>query len=36
MPAKWVREFIHTHEEYKGDSVISDEICYKLLKEVKD
>ncbi|KAJ4376157.1 glutamate--cysteine ligase [Neocucurbitaria cava] len=30
--AKWIRHFVRTHEGYKGDSVVSDEITYDLIK----
>ncbi|KAF1927634.1 glutamate-cysteine ligase [Didymella exigua CBS 183.55] len=30
--AKWIRNFVQTHPEYKKDSVVSDEITYDLVK----
>jgi glutamate--cysteine ligase catalytic subunit len=33
--AKWIREFVKTHPEYKKDSVVSDEITYDLVKQVE-
>ena len=32
--AKWLREFVRGHPEYKGDSVVSENITYDLLKTV--
>jgi len=29
--AGWLREFVLTHPAYRGDSVVSDEICYDLM-----
>ncbi|KAJ5504562.1 Glutamate--cysteine ligase [Penicillium fimorum] len=34
--AKWMRHFIQTHEKYKADSVVSEEICYDLICTVED
>ncbi|XP_003723283.1 glutamate--cysteine ligase catalytic subunit [Strongylocentrotus purpuratus] len=31
--ARWIRDFIHTHPDYKHDSVVSDLINYDLIKE---
>lgn len=31
--AKWMREFVAKHPEYKQDSVITDKINYDLLKK---
>ena len=33
--AKWIREFVRTHPEYKNDSVINDKINYDLVKTVQ-
>jgi len=33
--AKWIRHFVRGHREYKSDSVVSEEICYDLLKAVE-
>jgi glutamate--cysteine ligase catalytic subunit len=30
--AKWIRHFVQTHDAYKGDSVVGDDICYDLVK----
>ena len=30
--AKWIRNFVQTHPDYKKDSVVSDEITYDLVK----
>jgi len=35
-PATWIRNFIRNHEDYKGDSVISDSIAYDLLIACRD
>ena len=34
--AKWIRHFIRGHRAYNSDSVVSEEICYDLLKAVKE
>lgn len=34
--ASWIRKEITEHKEYKHDSVVSDRICYDLLKKAKD
>lgn len=34
--AKWIRHFVREHREYKCDSVVSESICYDLLKAVED
>lgn len=34
--ARWIREFVTTHPEYKNDSVVSDRINYDLLKRCAD
>lgn len=34
--AKWIRHFVGEHPEYKRDSVVSEGICYDLLKAVED
>nr|XP_054755836.1 glutamate--cysteine ligase catalytic subunit-like [Lytechinus pictus] len=31
--ARWIRDFIHTHPDYKQDSVVSELINYDLIKE---
>ena len=30
--ARWIREFVRGHEEYKGDSKVSERINYDLIK----
>jgi glutamate--cysteine ligase catalytic subunit len=32
--AKWIREFVRSHEDYKGDSAVSQKITYDLIKTV--
>mmetsp|Transcript_130605 Transcript_130605/g.194544 ORF Transcript_130605/g.194544 Transcript_130605/m.194544 type:complete len:734 (-) Transcript_130605:56-2257(-) len=32
--AAWLREFVVTHPGYKQDSVVSEAVCYDLIKEV--
>ena len=34
--AKWIREFVRGHEDYKGDSVVDDRINHDLIKAVID
>lgn len=34
--ARWIREFVTNHPEYKNDSVVSDRINYDLLKRCAD
>lgn len=34
--AKWIREFVAKHPSYKQDSVVSEEICYDLVKAVEE
>lgn len=34
--AKWMRHFIRTHEKYKADSVVPEEICYDLICAIED
>ncbi|KAH0553075.1 Zn finger-containing GTPase- Activating Protein for ARF [Trichoglossum hirsutum] len=33
--AKWIRNFVREHPEYKKDSVVSDGICFDLIKAVE-
>merc|ERR1712087_866751 len=35
-PATWMRNFIRNHDDYKGDSVISDKIAHDLLIACKE
>lgn len=34
--AKWIREFVRKHPEYKHDSVVTEKITYDLLKKISD
>lgn len=34
--AKWLREFVRGHEQYKGDSVVSERVTYDLVKAVEE
>ena len=34
--AKWIRHFVREHPGYKKDSVVSEEICYDLVKAVEE
>lgn len=34
--AKWIREFVRSHREYKRDSVVSEGLCYDLVKAVEE
>ncbi len=34
--AKWIREFVRSHREYKGDSAVSEKITYDLVKRVDE
>ncbi|KAI9873310.1 MAG: Zn finger-containing GTPase- Activating Protein for ARF [Pleopsidium flavum] len=34
--AKWIRHFVREHPEYKKDSVVSEGVCYDLVKAVED
>ena len=34
--ARWIREFVAKHPNYQQDSVVSDEICYDLVKAVEE
>lgn len=34
--AKWIREFVRSHREYNGDSVVSEGLCYDLVKAVEE
>ena len=33
-PARWNRSFVKTHSAYEGDSVVHQEICYDLMREI--
>ncbi|KAI9705122.1 MAG: Zn finger-containing GTPase- Activating Protein for ARF [Candelina mexicana] len=34
--AKWIRHFVRSHEDYKLDSVVSERVCYDLVKAVEE
>jgi glutamate--cysteine ligase catalytic subunit len=34
--SKWLREFVRTHPEYQGDSVVSEKMTYDLIKTVEE
>lgn len=34
--ARWIREFVASHPGYRHDSVVSEEICYDLVKAVDE
>lgn len=34
--AKWIREFVRSHPDYKGDSAVGEKIVYDLFKKVED
>jgi glutamate--cysteine ligase catalytic subunit len=34
--ARWIRNFVREHTEYKKDSVVGDGICYDLIKAVEE
>ena len=33
-PAAWIRGFVRSHADYRGDSVVPDSIQYDLVQEV--
>lgn len=33
--ARWIREFVRGHADYKQDSIVSEKICYDLVKAVE-
>lgn len=33
--ARWMRDFTRSHADYRGDSYVSDLICYDMMKEVE-
>jgi glutamate--cysteine ligase catalytic subunit len=35
-PATWMRSFVRSHPAYKGDSMVTDEISYDLMKACRD
>ena len=34
--ARWIRHFVRGHEGYKGDSVVSEGVCYDLIRAVEE
>lgn len=34
--ASWIREFVRSHPEYKGDSVVSEGVTYDLTRAVDE
>jgi glutamate--cysteine ligase catalytic subunit len=34
--ARWIREFVRSHKEYKGDSSVSEKVTYDLVKKVDE
>lgn len=34
--AKWIREFVRSHADYKGDSAVSEQVVYDLFKTVEE
>jgi glutamate--cysteine ligase catalytic subunit len=34
--AKWIRNFVDTHEKYGHDSVVNEDVCYDLVKKVEE
>ncbi|EXJ54807.1 glutamate-cysteine ligase [Cladophialophora yegresii CBS 114405] len=34
--SKWIRNFVRTHPEYKGDSAVSDKVVYDLFEAVRE
>ena len=34
--AGWIRKFVMSHPQYKHDSVVTDEITYDLICELKE
>lgn len=34
--AKWIRHFVRTHPEYKGDSAVSEKVVYDLFEAVRE
>ncbi|KAB8261517.1 glutamate-cysteine ligase-domain-containing protein [Aspergillus pseudonomiae] len=33
-PARWMRDFVAEHDDYQQDSVVSEKICYDMLRKV--
>ena len=34
--ASWIRKFVHSHPDYKHDSVVSDTVTYDLMRHMHD
>ena len=34
--SKWIRNFVMTHPEYKHDSIVSERICYDLVRAIEE
>ena len=34
--ATWIRQFVHTHPDYKQDSIVGEKIVYDLITKIKD
>lgn len=34
--AAWIRKFVTNHPSYRNDSVVNDEICYDLCREIRE
>ena len=34
--ASWIRKFVHSHPDYKHDSVVSDKVTYDLMRHMHD
>ncbi|KAF2403135.1 GCS-domain-containing protein [Trichodelitschia bisporula] len=34
--ARWIRNFVQAHPGYKGDSLVSDEVCFDLLRAMAE
>ena len=33
--ANWIRQFVHTHPDYKQDSIVGEKIVYDLITKIK-
>ena len=33
--ANWIRQFVHTHPDYKQDSIVGEKIIYDLITKIK-
>ncbi len=34
-PARWIRQYVRTHEKYKGDSVVNEDVEWDLVRSVE-